>query len=68
MRHIRLYEKFEVSCKKCEWSWKPEKSDERPYWCHNCGYDNSDNKYYPEDLLKWRKENGIIDKNKNRQK
>jgi len=60
MKYLYLYENFKTICK-CGWSWKVEKSDDRPYWCHKCGYDNTDGKYYMEDLKSWKKENNIKD-------
>ena len=46
----------EVSCK-CGWVWKMESDDDRPYWCHKCGYDNKKGKYYKKDLKEWKKIN-----------
>lgn len=58
MKYLRLFEYHneQITCK-CGWSWKKELDDNRPYWCHKCGYDNKENKYYKEDLKEWKKLN-----------
>jgi hypothetical protein len=56
-----------VTCK-CGWVWEIESDDNRPYWCHECGYDNKKGKYYKEDLKEWKKVNesySINNDNKN---
>ena len=53
--YIKLFEEYNSSIKcKCGWSWDIESSDKRPYWCHKCGYDNKEGRYYKEDLKKWK--------------
>jgi len=57
---IKKFENFnynnkkDVECQHCLWTWDIEPDDDRPHWCHNCGYDNSDGKFYHEDLKKWK--------------
>ena len=46
-----------VICDKCKWSWETEKSDNNPYLCHKCGYDNKLKKYDLLSFNKWKKEN-----------
>ena len=58
MKHLKLFENFndeaDVECTHCYHAWYIEPNDDRPYWCHNCGYDNKDGNFYYEDLEKWR--------------
>jgi len=53
--YIKLFEEYNSSIKcKCCLSFDIESSDKRPYWCHKCGYDNKEGRYYKEDLKKWK--------------
>jgi len=56
---IKNFEEFKskVICSKCDWSWQIESEDERPYFCHKCGYDNKLKEYDIPALKKWQIEN-----------
>lgn len=42
-------------CENCFHSWKKESSDNDPYLCHICGYDNKKGVFRVDDLKKWQK-------------
>jgi len=42
-----------VECDKCDHNWSISKEDDNPYFCHNCGWDQSMNKYRSKDLENW---------------
>ena len=48
-----------VTCPKCDHSWDIEKSDEDPYLCHDCGYDQSTGEYEFDKLASWEKANSV---------
>jgi hypothetical protein len=40
-----------VECEKCEHSWDIEKSDNHPYLCHDCGWDQRKKEYDKKNLF-----------------
>lgn len=51
-----------TSCQNCLHHWDIKKSDDSPYFCHDCGYDNKKKEFDLDKLKKWlnkhhRKEN-----------
>jgi len=47
----------EIECPNCSWSWEVEKSDDKPYLCHKCGYDSNLKDFDMISLNKWKEEN-----------
>lgn len=45
-----------VKCEKCEHSWVKKESDNKPFLCHDCGWDQEKGLYDKENLYKfWKK-------------
>ena len=44
-----------VTCQNCFHSWDIKKSDDSPYFCHCCGYDNKNKDFDLEKLKSWMK-------------
>lgn len=50
-----------IQCSNCNHSWEIEVEDDRPYFCHNCGYDAQSQKIDLVGLDYWRQSNGIVE-------
>jgi hypothetical protein len=46
---------YGIECKNCNHSWDIEPNDDRPYLCHNCGYDSQMQKIDLVGLRDWKK-------------
>lgn len=44
-----------VTCQNCFHHWDIKKSDDSPYFCHTCGYDNKEKEFDLDKLKKWMK-------------
>jgi hypothetical protein len=42
-------------CKNCFHSWEIDGSDENPYFCHVCGFDNKELVFKIKELKDWQK-------------
>lgn len=42
-----------VTCQNCFHPWEITKSDDSPYFCHRCGYDNKKKDFDLEKLKSW---------------
>jgi hypothetical protein len=48
----RLLTEEKIKCK-CGHSWGKEDDDKHPYLCHDCGWDQKENKYNKKELKKF---------------
>jgi hypothetical protein len=48
-----------IECPTCEWKWEIESDDDRPYLCHQCGYDSKLGDFDKEALNQWKKDNNL---------
>lgn len=46
-----------MTCQKCFHYWNVKKTDDSPYFCHDCGYDNNKKEFDLDKLKKWMKKN-----------
>lgn len=58
-KQIKKLGSEKVTCPKCEHSWAIESNDKFPYLCHDCGWDDLEDRYNEKELFNFWKNKSI---------